>query len=123
MMVYLVEDSPLVRQRLHEGITEIDASIRIVEDGSAKDAISGILALHPDVVVLDLKLDEGSGLDVLRQMKKAGEKASVMIFSNHNESIYRKKCMAMGAGHFFDKMKDFDCLIEAIRHFMGKGDR
>lgn len=123
MMIYLVEDSQLVRQRLMEGIREIDPAISIVEAESERDAVSGILDLHPDVIVLDLKLEEGSGMEVLKRIKQEGETASVMVFSNHNESIYRKKCMAMGAEHFFDKMKDFDSLIEAIKNFRNKGDR
>lgn len=123
MMVYLVEDSPLVRQRLKEAIREIDPAMRICEAASAADAIEGILEMHPDVVVLDLKLEDGSGLDVLKQMKKEKIEATVMVFSNHTETLYRKKCMAMGAEHFFDKMRDFESLIEAIKNFKNKGDR
>jgi DNA-binding NarL/FixJ family response regulator len=123
MMVYLVEDSLLVRQRLQESILEIDPEISIAEAESERDAISGILDRHPDVVVLDLKLEEGSGVEVLRKIRKEGERACIMVFSNHSEPVYRKKCMAMGAGHFFDKMKDFERLIEAIKNFRNKGDR
>ncbi len=115
MMVYLVEDSLLVRERLRDGIREIDPGIGVCESDSARDAVAAILDGHPDIVVLDLKLAEGSGLDVLKKVRKEGSLASVVVFSNHAETQYRRRCMAMGADHFFDKTKDFGSVLEVIR--------
>ena len=115
MMVYLVEDSLLVRERLKDGIREIDAGIRVCEADSAEEAIPGILEQHPDVVMLDLKLLRGSGLDVLRAVAGKSSASSMVVFSSHAQAPYRSRCLAMGADHVFDKSRDFGKVLEVIR--------
>lgn len=125
MMVYLVEDSLLVRERLRDRIVEIDPDIRVFEADSAEKAVPDILDRCPDIVVLDLKLAGKSGLNVLLEVKKQEPQVNVTVFSNHSEALYRKKCLSMGANHFFDKTTDFDKVIDVIKSCMEKeeGDR
>jgi DNA-binding NarL/FixJ family response regulator len=115
MMVYLVEDSPLLRDRLREEIGEIDSGIEVFEAVSAEDAIPAILELCPDIVVLDLKLAGASGLDVLKKVKRAESGSRVLVFTNHAEAFYRRKCLDLGADQFFDKSQDFGRVLEAIK--------
>ena len=69
MTVFLVEDAPLLRERLIALIASVGASTVGHAEG-AREAIDGILAAQPDVVVLDLHLKEGSGFDVLRAVPR-----------------------------------------------------
>ncbi|NNM81694.1 MAG: response regulator transcription factor [Burkholderiales bacterium] len=114
MRVHLAEDSRLVRQRLREGIAEIDSMIQVTESETAGEAIVRIEEESPDVVVLDLNLGKSSGLEVLKEMRRQKLEVTVLVFTNHAEEIYRKRCLAMGVAHFFDKLKDFEKLIETI---------
>lgn len=122
-MVYLVEDSALVRERLKDRIAEIDPEIRVCEADCPAKAIPEILEKRPEIVVLDLTLSGGSGLDVLAEVKKKQPGVNVTVFSNHAEPLYRRKCQSLGVNHFFDKTRDFEKVIEVIEGCMKKGDQ
>ena len=106
-MVYLVEDAPVIRERLRDMIMELDHTTELYEATTAVEAIAGIVEKQPELVVLDLKLEQGNGLDVLRVVKEKMPASRVVVFTNQASQPYRKKCMAMGATDFFDKTQDF----------------
>lgn len=115
MMVYLVEDSPVIRERLHDMVLELDPGARVIEASTAFEAIAGIVEKQPDLVVLDLKLADGSGLEVLRETDGKLPANRVIVFTSHASQPYRKKCMAMGAAGFFDKAQDFERIRDVVR--------
>jgi DNA-binding NarL/FixJ family response regulator len=116
--VLIADDSAIVRERLVSMLSEF-AGIEIV--GQARDsieAIDEIRRLKPDVVVLDIRMPGGSGIDVLRAIKK-DQKAvpKVIILTNFPYSQYRKKCMDAGADFFFDKSSEFENVAQVLnRH-------
>jgi two-component system, NarL family, response regulator DevR len=65
LKIFLVDDSPLVRQRIAALIGAIKGVEIIGEAEDANDALSGIAAREADVVIVDLRLTGSSGLDVL----------------------------------------------------------
>ena len=79
-----------------------------------KDSIEGILAVYPDVVVLDVQLEGGSGLQVLRAIRHAAPDIAFVIFSNSSDPIYRKRYLGAGAEEFRDKTHQFDQLAKAV---------
>lgn len=115
MMVYLVEDSPIIRERLRDMVMELDPGAKVLEAASPGAAIAGILEKQPELVVLDLKLEGGSGLDVLREVNEKLPASQVIVFSNQASQPYRKKCMAMGAAGFFDKAQGFEPIRDKVR--------
>jgi len=115
MMVYLVEDAPVIRERLRDMIMELDHNTQVYEATTAVEAIAGIVEKQPELVVLDLKLEQGNGLDVLRVVKEKMPASRVVVFTNQASQPYRKKCMAMGATDFFDKTQDFAKLRDMVR--------
>lgn len=115
MKIFLVEDSPLIRDRLHAVIAEIGVGRVIAEAEAPPAAIAGIAAHRPDLVVLDLNLAGGSGLDVLRAMKSERLAAKVMVLTNYSDLSYRRKCLGLGAQWFFDKTLEFERVGETLR--------
>jgi DNA-binding NarL/FixJ family response regulator len=115
MMVYLVEDAPVIRERLRDMIMELDHNTEVYEATTALEAIAGIVEKQPELVVLDLKLEQGNGLDVLRVVKEKRPASRVVVFTNQASQPYRKKCMAMGATDFFDKTHDFAKVRDIVR--------
>jgi DNA-binding NarL/FixJ family response regulator len=112
--IYLVEDSLAIRARLSEMIGHLP-SVRVVgEAATPRAAIDGIAASHPDVVVLDLHLREGSGLDVLRAAHQDRPGIVFVVLTNHPTDEYRKLCVACGAQHFLDKSNEFTRINEII---------
>lgn len=119
MMVYLVEDSPIIRERLRDMVMELDPGATVLEAASPGAAIAGILENRPELVVLDLQLEGGSGLDVLREVNEKLSASRVIVFSNHASQPYRKKCMEMGAAGFFDKAQGFEQVRDKVRQMIG----
>ena len=118
MMVYLVEDSPVIRERLRDMVMEIEPGAMVLEAATPGAAIAGIVEMQPALVVLDLKLEGGSGLDVLREVNERFPAIRVVVFTNNASEPYRKKCMAMGAAWFFDKAQDFERVRDLVRQLI-----
>lgn len=107
MNVFIVEDSETMRESLRIMLADFH-DVRIV--GYAADeagAIEQIDALLPDVVVLDLNLLSGSGIAVLKNVKKHHEGIAVMVLTNCNDEFYVDACKRAHADYFFDKSFQF----------------
>ncbi|HEY9103033.1 response regulator transcription factor [Chitinimonas sp.] len=104
--IYLVDDSPAIRERLVEMIAAIPATEVVGMAETAEQAVSDILRQQPDCVVLDLRLLEGSGLDVLRRVHPDAPDIIFAVLTNHADSQYRRLCLAAGASYFYDKSTD-----------------
>ena len=113
MRVFLVEDAPLLRERLIALIASVGASTVGHAEG-AQEAIDGILASGPDAVVLDLHLKEGNGFDVLRAVRKAAPAIVFFVLTNHPHEGYRASAERLGARGFYDKSSEFDKLRDAL---------
>jgi len=112
--VFLVEDSVAIRKRLVEMISAEPGVIVIGEADSAKSAIEGILRTHPGLVVLDIRLTEGSGMEVLRKIKPLFPDIVFAMLSNHAEPQYRKAYLQAGASFFLDKTNEFEKIKDVI---------
>ena len=114
MKVFLVEDSPLLRPRLEGMLGSIAGARLIGQAAGAQQAIGAILADTPDVVVLDIRLEEGTGFDVLRALQKSAPQVAVYVLTNFPTEPYRRKAESLGARGFFDKSGEFDGLRDAL---------
>ena len=110
MKVFLVEDSHDIRERLGSMISDIEHAVLVGQSGTEEEAVAGILAAVPDLVILDLHLASGSGIEVLRRIKAQRPAIQVVVLTNHGYPQYRKRCMDLGAEHFLDKSRDIAAL-------------
>ena len=77
-------------------------------------AIAEIANLKPDVVVLDIQLKIGSGIEVLTEIKKAQASPTVIMLTNYPYPQFRAKCMNAGADYFFYKATEFTKVKEVV---------
>jgi DNA-binding NarL/FixJ family response regulator len=113
--VFLADDSALVRDRLGAMLAEQDMDI-VGEAETPQASIELILTVQPDVVVLDVQLEGGSGLEVLRAVRRMKPGIAFVIFSNHASPDYRRRFLGEGAERFLDKSTEFDQLLDAVQH-------
>ena len=113
--VYVVEDSAALCEHLRALLGELDGVRVVGQTGGAQEAIEAVRGLQPDVVLLDLRLAEGSGFDVLRALREDGNGARVIVLTNHGSDAYRRRALEAGADLFLDKSVDFDRLADAVR--------
>ena len=114
MKVFLVEDSLMIRERLRSMIASIPSIELVGEAGNEIDAVRGICRSCPDVVVLDLTLEKGNGMEVLRRAKEQALPGLVIVLTNYSYPQYLKKCMALGADYFLDKSREIEKLSELL---------
>lgn len=111
--VFLADDSDLICDRITPML--VGAGMAVVGRAQTPQAcFDGILASHPDVVVLDVQLDGGSGLEVMRTVHLAAPEVAFVVFSNHVGPAYRKRYLDEGAHQFIDKSGDFSQLVPAV---------
>ena len=113
LRVFVVEDSALIRERLDAMITQAGA----VSAGHAAGvdvAIHTILALQPDLVILDIQLADGTGFDVLRAVHDQAPDIDIYLLSNHAAYPYRQLAERLGARGFFDKSKEFGRMRDVV---------
>jgi DNA-binding NarL/FixJ family response regulator len=113
LKVFIADDSRLIRDR----VAALLAAAQMVVVGEASTpaaSIEGILSARPNVVVLDVQLEGGTGLEVLRAVRSAAPEIAVVVFSNSATPAYRKRYLSQGAVGFFDKSTEFDQLALAV---------
>ena len=111
--VFLADDSELIRTRLAAMLGMPPMSI-VGHAQTPQSSIAGIRATHPDVVVLDVQLEGGSGLEVLRAIHPSSPEIAFIVFSNNSGPAYRERYLREGAVRFLDKSTEFDQLAHAI---------
>jgi DNA-binding NarL/FixJ family response regulator len=112
--VYVVEDSALVRERLIEMLDATPGTLVVGAAARADEAIRDILEERPDVVLLDLKLAQGSGFDVLRVVHERAPEVTVYMLSSFASGPYRQLAARLGAQDFFDKSSEFERVRDII---------
>jgi len=86
--------------------------------GTVEEASEAVRTLRPDVVILDMQMPGGTGLDVLATMKRDQVSCVVIVLTNFAYPQYRKKCLASGANFFLDKSTEFDKVGDVLRSML-----
>jgi DNA-binding NarL/FixJ family response regulator len=124
MGIFLVEDSPLIVQRLIEMLGALPGVVLLGHAAGAKQAIEEIVARKPQLVLLDLELEQGTGLDVLVALRERAPTVDAYMLTNFVSEPLRVVAAKLGAKGFYDKTKDFQKVraLVAERAAANKGE-
>jgi DNA-binding NarL/FixJ family response regulator len=114
LKIFLADDSALIRDRVTTMLSQHAMTI-VGYASTAQLAIDGILASRPDIVVLDVRLAEGSGLQVLQTVRSVRPEVAFVVFSNESGVAFRKLYLSKGAACFLDKSQEFEQLAQAVK--------
>ena len=121
LRVLLVDDHEVVRVGLR-ALIERQADIEVVgEAGTVRQAVSQAKRLAPDVVVLDIRLPGGSGLDACRQIKAERPETRIIILTSFPDDEVLLDAIAAGADGYILKQIGSDDLIQALER-IGRGE-
>lgn len=112
--VYLVEDSDAVRERMLKMLAGVPGMTCVGHASGVADAIRGILLHRPDAVVLDVRLADGNGFEVLRAVRERAPSTAIYMLSNFSAEPYRRLARQLGAEEFFDKSTELESMWEAL---------
>lgn len=119
--VLIVDDHPLLRDGL---ATVINQQPDLLVCGDAADARSGLAAatrLRPDVVIADLTLAEGNGLDLIKDLHAQNPKLPVLVLSMHQENLYAERAVRAGAKGYVMKHEPVSHVVAALRKVLAGG--
>jgi DNA-binding NarL/FixJ family response regulator len=99
------------------GFSKLELKDQSIYRRNVAEAISGIRIIQPDVVILDIRMPGGNGIDVLQTIKQDEAAPMVIILTNYPYPGYRQKCMQAGADFFLDKSAEFDQIPGLFERF------
>lgn len=119
LKVAIVEDSQLIRKRLVELVEEIDDMVVVGEAATESAAIDMCRKSNPDAIILDMQLEVGNGLGVLKAMRYSagsGEtKPTIIVLTNFPSPSVQRAAIALGADAFLDKSREFDKVVGLLQ--------
>jgi len=119
--VFIVDDHPLVR----EGLTNlINGQDDLIVCGEAKDsaqAINGLGKARPNVALIDISLENESGLELVKQLKTQFPQVALIILSMHDEALYAERALRAGAQGYVMKHETSKSVLASIRQVLGGG--
>jgi DNA-binding NarL/FixJ family response regulator len=116
--VFLVDDHPLVREWLTNLINQQPDLVVCGEAESGPQAMQAILALNPDVAIVDISLKDSSGIELIKSLKQSRPNLRVLVLSMHEESHYAERALRAGALGYIMKRDTTRKVINAIRQVM-----
>lgn len=116
--VFLVDDHPLVREWLTNLIHQ-QADLHVCgEAGTAPEALREIERLRPAVVIVDITLEDGSGLELVKDIRRVSPRSLPLMLSMHDELTYAERALRAGARGYVTKRESTRKIITAIRQVL-----
>ena len=119
--ILLVDDHPLVREWLTNLINEESDFEVCGSAGNTREALDLIGTLLPRIVIVDISLDGGSGLELIKNVKAVHPKVDLIVLSMHDEMLYAERAMRAGAVGYVMKRDATDKVLAAIRAVLQGG--
>ena len=117
--IFLVDDHTMFREGLRQ-LIEREPNMTVCGDApDAAQALAGIRASKPDVVIVDISLAGGSGIDLIREIKSEFEELPVLVVSMHDESLYAERALRAGAMGYVMKHEPAKTVKAAIQKVLG----
>jgi two-component system response regulator DevR len=113
--IFLLDDHEVVRQGIAELLEDVEEFHVVGEAGSVAEALPRILAARPDVAVLDLRLPDGSGIDVCRDVRSALPDTYCLILTSYDDQDAVLASVLAGASGYVRKEVRASGLVDAIR--------
>ena len=116
--VFLVDDHPLVREWLTNLVNQQPGLKVCGEAESGPEAREKILALRPDVAIVDISLKDSSGIELIKDLKQSCPEVAVLVLSMHEESHYAERALRAGARGYVMKRETTKKVIAAIHQVL-----
>jgi DNA-binding NarL/FixJ family response regulator len=116
--ILLVDDHPLVRQGL-ASLISAEPDLEVCGEASGEPAAWNLLLNHsPDLVIIDLTLEKGSGIDLIRRIRSEYPDIALLVVSLHDEVYFIERALRAGAWGYLTKQEALDKVLVAIRQLL-----
>ena len=114
MNVFIVEDAAQTRQELVELVADLPGFNVVGQAGSVQEAIDGIHRTEPEALTLDISLPDGSGVEVLRHIRRLRANIFVVVLTGNPYESLRTTCRRLGAAAVLDKFNGLAQAAEVL---------
>ncbi len=112
--IFIVDDHELLRMGLAQLISSQGWKV-CGQAGEGPAALQQIRELLPDLAIVDLRLQTGDGLELIKQMRASTPGVRILVFSMHDEELYAERCLKAGAHGYLSKQAPIPMLLDAIQ--------
>jgi len=117
--IFIVDDHTMFREGLRQ-LIERETNLTVCGDApDAAEALPGIRATKPEVVIVDISLAGASGLDLIKDIKAEFEELPVLVVSMHDESLFAERALRAGAMGYVMKHEPAKTVKAAIQKVLG----
>lgn len=116
--ILIVDDHPVVRRGLAELVADEPDLEVCGEAADAPDALRMVDETNPDLIVVDISLKSGHGIDLIKRIKARNDTVKMLVSSMHDETLFAERALRAGAMGYINKEEASDRVIEAIRHVL-----
>lgn len=116
--ILLVEDSSSMKDWISKNIFLLEGAELIGCSATVESALQNVETQRPDIVILDIRLKDGTGTKVLSFIKSNFSTTKVIVFSNYQ--TFKSQCDELGSDYFFDKAFDYSKLISTIENLIAE---
>jgi len=116
MKILVGDDSQIICDRIKQMLLDVNQQFNIFTANSAPQIMAFWKKEKPDLLILDIRMPDVSGIEVLKEIQPQKNGAVIIMFTNLPLPSYKKKCLDLGADYFLDKSSEFEKLTEIIEH-------
>jgi len=113
--VLIVDDHAFLRRGLAQIINDLPEVSVCGEAGTVSETLEQIRLTRPDIVVVDISLADGNGLELTKEIKANWPEIRVLVSSMHDEALMAERALRAGALGYVSKSDDVDAFITALR--------
>ncbi len=94
--ILIVDDHPVMRKGLSQVINDQTDMEVVGEASNIPEALDKIQTLKPDLVIVDISLGDGNGIELIKQIRGRGEEPRMLVSSMHDESLFAERAIRAG---------------------------
>jgi two-component system, NarL family, response regulator DevR len=118
MKVLIVDDSAIIRVRLAELLAELEGIEVVAQANNAFEAVDMVREFKPDVAIVDVRMPERSGMELIKDVKSTLQPPTIIMLTNFPTPENREKCLTQGADYFFDKSSEIEEVMTVLKDLL-----
>jgi DNA-binding NarL/FixJ family response regulator len=116
--IFIVDDHAMVRRGLRELLSHEADLVVCGEAATVADALSGIKEQKPQLIIIDISLKGGSGIELIKQIRVVDDEIKMLVLSVHDEALYSERVLRAGAHGYVSKSDAAENVLQAIRQIL-----
>ena len=116
--ILIIDSHPIVREGLRRVIENEDDLMICAEADTARNARNAIKECKPDIIIADIGLNQGDGIELVRDVRAHYAHLPILVLSSHDETIYAERMLSVGANGYIMKQATSEQILFSLRRVL-----